>query len=272
MTQPWATFCIQVPAFETSRPTQSSRKSRLRSAPNRRGSVPNAATDEARLATRGLWQGALPPRREKDPGRTPARWCRPEGGRRGISAGAPSSAPRGAGARRAGRGPSLRAERHPRPGRRTPGRWSSGRPEPPPRGRRRGARRRNRPVGQPRRHLGQGALVVAGLEVGELEAGRRRDDDDTIVLLDRAAVDELLKRRQRDAGVRVGEETGEVAACRRVRQLVLRRLLDDAVELLERPDSARVGDRVADLDRRGLGGLRLDGLEPPLEAAPEREV
>jgi hypothetical protein len=57
----------------------------------------------------------------------------------------------------------------------------------------RGVPERRRP------HLGERAFVIANLEVGKLEAARRRDHDRALVLRDLAARRELLKRCERDA-------------------------------------------------------------------------
>ena len=80
----------------------------------------------------------------------------------------------------------------------------------------------------------QRPVVVADLELGELQPVGGRDDDDPLVRRDDAALLELDERRQGHAGVRAVEHARAIGERRRVGQLVLGRLLDDAVELLQR--------------------------------------
>ena len=80
--------------------------------------------------------------------------------------------------------------------------------------------------------------MVRGLLLGELEPVRRRDHHDALVRADDLALDELAEGGERDAGVRAVEHAGAVGARRLVGELLLAGLLDDAVELLQRPDGA----------------------------------
>ena len=88
-------------------------------------------------------------------------------------------------------------------------------------------------VGVARGDAGERALVVAALNSVNLSPLRRRDHDHALVGVDRRrARRSLMQRRQRDAGVRAGEHAGAIGARRGVGELVLGRLLDDAVVLL----------------------------------------
>ena len=84
-------------------------------------------------------------------------------------------------------------------------------------------------------------------------------------------------------GVRTIEQPGEIRGGGSIGQLRLRSVLDDAVELLQRPDCLLHADRVADLDRpceRWLGRQRLEVVPaspcrcytagPPPRPAPRR--
>src|SRR5690606_26226238 len=70
----------------------------------------------------------------------------------------------------------------------------------------------DRTVGERALHAGERALVVARLELGELQAVRGRDDHDALVLPDDAAGGELLEAGERDAGVRAVEHPGAIRA------------------------------------------------------------
>ena len=120
----------------------------------------------------------------------------------------------------------------------------------------------DRRVAMPRRrNVGEGALVITDLEVGELEAARRRDHDDLVIARDLAARRELGQGRERDPGVRTGEQAIAIGVGRGIGELGLGRDLDDALERAQGADRLLEADRVADLDRRRERGLRLDRLE-----------
>ena len=91
--------------------------------------------------------------------------------------------------------------------------------------------------------------MIAHLEVGELEPVRRRDHHHALLRIDQPARAQLDERGQRHAGVRAVEHAGAIGARRRVGQLGLARLLDDARILLQRADRLLDRHRVADLDR-----------------------
>src|SRR5450432_3095030 len=63
-----------------------------------------------------------------------------------------------------------------------------------------------------RRNVRERALVIADLEIGELEATCRRDHDRALVLLDLAARRQLLERRERDPRVRTCTQAAAVGA------------------------------------------------------------
>mmetsp|Transcript_13167 Transcript_13167/g.44609 ORF Transcript_13167/g.44609 Transcript_13167/m.44609 type:complete len:517 (+) Transcript_13167:425-1975(+) len=107
----------------------------------------------------------------------------------------------------------------------------------------------------------QALLVVGDLGGGELEAVRRGDDNHAVVAVDGALLAQLLHGREAHARVRAGEHTRQVRPRGHVHDLVLGGLLDDAVGPLERVNGTVHGHRVANLDRRGDGLLRLDRRE-----------
>jgi len=143
-------------------------------------------------------------------------------------------------------------------------------PHPPLDGGELGAQRvHDRPQVVPHRHgrVGHGARhprdllgVVRDLGLRELEPVRGAHDDGAVRRRDHAALPQLGQRGERDACVRAVEHAGAVGARGGVHQLLLRRLLDDAVCVGQREDGAVDGDGVADLDRAGKGGPGLDGL------------
>src|SRR5882724_12883286 len=87
------------------------------------------------------------------------------------------------------------------------------------------------------------------------------------------ALHELEENGQRYARMGATVHAGEIGARRRIGQFILIRLLDDAIEELQRLNGAIDAHRIADLDgssQRFLGDDRLIGLEPCLVAAVER--
>ena len=108
---------------------------------------------------------------------------------------------------------------------------------------------------------GERALVVAELELGELEPVRGRDDDDALVAARRRPRSRSLKSAASATPV-CGHVYSPVAvgARGRVGELVLGRLLDDAVHRLRAPPSraarspgCRSGSRSRASSRRAIG-------------------
>ena len=93
------------------------------------------------------------------------------------------------------------------------------------------------------RNIFELAFVIAHLEVRELQPVRRANDDGSVTRANRAFVDQLLQHRECHACVRTGEHPGQVCMSSRVRKLLFRSLLDDAVRLLNSFDSFCVAHR-----------------------------
>mmetsp|Transcript_16115 Transcript_16115/g.40127 ORF Transcript_16115/g.40127 Transcript_16115/m.40127 type:complete len:304 (-) Transcript_16115:793-1704(-) len=118
---------------------------------------------------------------------------------------------------------------------------------------------RHRGVGKLAGHAGDVLGVVVDLGLRELEAVRCADDDGAVAGRDDVALAQLDECRERDACVRAVEHAGPVRARGRVHQLLLRRLLHQAVAVLQGQQRAVDGHGVADLDGRRKRGLGLDG-------------
>src|SRR5579864_2690196 len=110
--------------------------------------------------------------------------------------------------------------------------------------------------------LPQGALVVLHLEVRELQAVGGRDHHDPLPATNHPARNQFFQHGQGNPRVRVVEHAGQVGSGRRISQLILGRLLHDAIKAHQRPHRAVVAHRVADADCRSQRSARKHRLQP----------
>ncbi len=103
--------------------------------------------------------------------------------------------------------------------------------------------------------------MITDLKVDELEAVRRRHHDDSLVGLDSAVHGKLQERGQGHTGLRAAKEPVAVCSGRGLGQFILRRLLDDTIELTEDGNCSGDADRIADLNGGCQGTFCHDRLD-----------
>src|SRR5262249_38981568 len=97
--------------------------------------------------------------------------------------------------------------------------------------------------------------------LNELQTMSGRDHHNAVRFFYLPRLYQFEEHRQPYASVRAVKHSSPVGHSRRIGELLLARLLDDAVELLQRANRFLKTDRVADLDRAGERLLRLNRLE-----------